>query len=218
MRARRLLIALSSLTFVACGLVGAPAASAATDTVTFNGIVELDGEGTTDISAGYPLDNCSWTRWNSRISGDVLTVVPDVSGTVTFALTRSTWYDKTIAVFDTSYSQLDCLQAMVVGSLSPFPAPIPTVTIPVLAGHEYVLLVWGCGGDCLVDADTYGEYVLSLTLDWADATPPPWMQAIGRDSAVASCPVGYNPSWAQWPNGGTGGYTCDKFVSATGNG
>jgi YVTN family beta-propeller protein len=43
---------------------------------------------------------------------------------------------------------------------------------------------------------------------------PMWMQSTGRTSAADSCPDGTNPSWAMWPNGGTGGYVCDKFVIA----
>jgi hypothetical protein len=44
-----------------------------------------------------------------------------------------------------------------------------------------------------------------------------WMQSIGRDAATSSCPVGYAGSWAAWPNGGKGGYVCDKFVRVYGN-
>lgn len=44
--------------------------------------------------------------------------------------------------------------------------------------------------------------------------PPMWMQSIGRTTATSTCPDGMNPSWAIWPNGGTGGYVCDKFVIA----
>jgi hypothetical protein len=46
-------------------------------------------------------------------------------------------------------------------------------------------------------------------------TPPlMWMQSIGRTTATSTCPEGTNPSWAMWPNGGNGGYTCDWFVPA----
>jgi hypothetical protein len=37
----------------------------------------------------------------------------------------------------------------------------------------------------------------------------PWLQSVSRDSAEASCPDGYGPSWAQWPGNGAGGYVCN---------
>jgi hypothetical protein len=41
-----------------------------------------------------------------------------------------------------------------------------------------------------------------------------WLQSTGRATATTTCPDGTNPSWAMWPNGGTGGYVCDRFVIA----
>jgi len=39
--------------------------------------------------------------------------------------------------------------------------------------------------------------------------PPSWHQAQGREEREALCPPGMAPSWAQWPNEGTGGWTCE---------
>ena len=39
--------------------------------------------------------------------------------------------------------------------------------------------------------------------------PPSWHQANSRESQDAVCPPGMAPSWAQWPNEGTGGWTCE---------
>jgi hypothetical protein len=39
--------------------------------------------------------------------------------------------------------------------------------------------------------------------------PPSWHQAQGREQREAVCPPGMAPSWAQWPNEGTGGWTCE---------
>ena len=47
-----------------------------------------------------------------------------------------------------------------------------------------------------------------MTVPGGGAGPAPWPQAIGRSSKDATCPVTYSPSWAQWPNGGTGGWVC----------
>ncbi len=40
--------------------------------------------------------------------------------------------------------------------------------------------------------------------------PPSWFQATMRASSTEPCPSGSNPSWAAWPNQGTGGWTCEK--------
>jgi len=39
--------------------------------------------------------------------------------------------------------------------------------------------------------------------------PPSWYQAQGRQQREAVCPPGMAPSWAQWPNERTGGWTCE---------
>jgi ubiquitin len=41
---------------------------------------------------------------------------------------------------------------------------------------------------------------------------PAWLQSYGRTSADEACAEGWGPSWAQWLNGGTGGWTCDREV------
>lgn len=45
---------------------------------------------------------------------------------------------------------------------------------------------------------------------------PTWMQAVGRSSSDASCPDGFTPSWDTWPNGGKGGWVCNRFVPVYG--
>lgn len=47
-------------------------------------------------------------------------------------------------------------------------------------------------------------------------TPPPWLKAIVRE-AREQCPEGMNPSWAMWPNNGTGGFTCEWREEYTGS-
>lgn len=42
--------------------------------------------------------------------------------------------------------------------------------------------------------------------------PPPWYQSIGRNSAESECPSGWSGSWAQWPNGGLGGWVCNREI------
>jgi hypothetical protein len=66
---------------------------------------------------------------------------------------------------------------------------------------QYVDFVWGC------DPATGG----------ATATPiPDWIQGYARASADEVCIEGWSPSWDQWPNGGTGGYTCGRAIRAFG--
>ena len=40
-----------------------------------------------------------------------------------------------------------------------------------------------------------------------------WIQAVGRPTADAVCEEGWSPSWAQWPNEGAGGYTCERTLT-----
>ena len=44
-----------------------------------------------------------------------------------------------------------------------------------------------------------------------------WMKSTARESASDECPDGYTGSWAMWPNAGTGGYVCNRFVFAYGS-
>ncbi len=48
----------------------------------------------------------------------------------------------------------------------------------------------------------------------ASGARPIWFLAVGRASADATCPRDYTPSWAQWPNAGTGGWVCNREVFA----
>jgi hypothetical protein len=43
-------------------------------------------------------------------------------------------------------------------------------------------------------------------------SPAPWLQAYARRSAE-TCETGWSPSWAEWPNGGTGGFVCVRTYS-----
>jgi hypothetical protein len=43
-------------------------------------------------------------------------------------------------------------------------------------------------------------------------SPPNWVQSHGR-SRDEACRSGWNPSWAQWPNAGQGGFVCDRILT-----
>lgn len=65
------------------------------------------------------------------------------------------------------------------------------------------------GGGTYPDGTTALIRLASESEGAADSpTPPPWLKAVGRE-ADAQCPEGMTPSWAIWPNGGTGGFTCE---------
>ena len=45
-------------------------------------------------------------------------------------------------------------------------------------------------------------------------TAPSWFQAYARGASV-DCLPGWNPSWAQWPGDGAGGYVCNREIYMT---
>lgn len=62
-----------------------------------------------------------------------------------------------------------------------------------------------------------------LLTHFIDSSNPPcagsmdmtlWHLSIARGSMADECPQGYHPSWAQWPNGSTGGWVCNREVYA----
>ncbi len=66
--------------------------------------------------------------------------------------------------------------------------------------------------------DSANDVLVPVTLpEETTAAIPMWQQAIGRASATATCPDGYTDSWDTWPNGGKGGYVCNKFLPAYGS-
>jgi hypothetical protein len=83
----------------------------------------------------------------------------------------------------------------------------------------------GLGGNLVYGVIAVGDTIYAATSrglsisnpQTASSSIPMWQQAIGRASATATCPDGYTGSWDTWPNGGTGGFVCNRFVPAYGN-
>lgn len=50
-----------------------------------------------------------------------------------------------------------------------------------------------------------------------DMPIPMWVQAFARANADASCPDGWTASWDQWPNGGEGGFVCQRSIKSFGD-
>lgn len=60
-----------------------------------------------------------------------------------------------------------------------------------------------------------GSVAIYVTVTATDIPRRMWFQSTGRDAA-ATCPSGWGASWEQWPNGGTGGFTCNRQVVGSG--
>jgi hypothetical protein len=76
------------------------------------------------------------------------------------------------------------------------------------ANEDAEQYVTGCAVTYL-EADYY-DSVVDLCGDGKGTPPPSWYESYGRPSADAVCLEGWTPSWAQWMNAGTGGFTCDR--------
>jgi Ubiquitin family len=50
------------------------------------------------------------------------------------------------------------------------------------------------------------------TAEPATEAPKPWHQAYGRSESTSDCLLGWYGSWAQWPHGSTGGWTCERTL------
>jgi hypothetical protein len=98
-------------------------------------------------------------------------------------------------------------------------APLGTYGAPnddVIEADSYPVTT--CNGDTPA-SEACGEYFY-ITIVAAGAAESGmkdltvWHQSVGRASAYAPCAEGYRPSWAAWPNGGSGGWVCNKDIYA----
>ena len=100
--------------------------------------------------------------------------------------------------------------------VTPLPANPWTYTAPtesMCANAEFY--VSGSGGTVTVVVDNCPGATSSTSA--SAATPVPnWDLAYERRGPNAPCLPNFSPSWAQWPNGGTGGYTCERSIPAYG--
>lgn len=81
-----------------------------------------------------------------------------------------------------------------------------TVTIPsnaLSAGNPRLSFqCFDAGGDT---TSHYNVTVVPTPID----NPRPWLKAIGRPGPHDACPPGTSASWAEWPDEGRGGWTCE---------
>ena len=64
-----------------------------------------------------------------------------------------------------------------------------------LGGHGCIVITFGGG---------------TATTVTRPPSPAPWLQAYGRPFWNSPCDDGWTPSWAEWPNRGAGGFTCER--------
>jgi hypothetical protein len=177
-----ILVAAGSCALVAAGLLTAPAAQAAT-TVTVNCAVN-DTEAFT-VSAGeqiiFDLNTSCQTALNSYSVTNTATLQAVVNR---MAILTGTGGTAVANVTGSSYTV--------------------TYTAGPNAGTDYMDIsntgaTRSRGYRALSTSNSY-----SMTLP---GSPAQWLQAYGRGSAE-TCQTGWSPSWAEWPNGGTGGFVC----------
>jgi len=120
----------------------------------------------------------------------------------TFSITFSTCTGNTL-IYDTS------LLSASVSSGSALNGATTVVTFTVLTTASVGLHVAAVTAITGVNGPT-GDLTVTAA---PQATPPPWFQAYARSSFTQSCDSSWHASWAQWPNGRTGGPTCERTYS-----
>jgi len=234
---RKALIVLASLAVGLAGVGLAPTAFAADETVQFSSLasgVSASGSASMTLNPDADVSDVDFSVYlpaslfGSQY-GDPPATILDFSGAYCAP------YGMTIS-FNGIPQDID--QCSLYGPTN-FGAPIGSAYELVVgsgttaAVGDVVTITWGSGivtTTASLNASTIYVYVPNPTytnppvpvtptlLVGTTATPiPMWHQAISRASATATCPDGYTGSWATWPNGGKGGYVCNRSVPAYGN-
>jgi hypothetical protein len=68
----------------------------------------------------------------------------------------------------------------------------------------------GAGPPTSIIAIVYGGVTPPSDAGTSDSQQEPWFLSVGREGET--CPSGWSPSWAQWPNEGRGGPVCNSFL------
>ncbi len=86
--------------------------------------------------------------------------------------------------------------------------------VELVAGDYFFVLTLNGGSESAGSVHFSVTGPSPLVVESESITParPIWHLAVGRASADAKCAGNYNPSWAQWPNAGKGGYVCVKDI------
>ena len=70
----------------------------------------------------------------------------------------------------------------------------------------------GCGQDFYLVIGTS----IAGSVGGATEAPAAWYQSYARLARTRSAQAGWSPSWDFWPNGGTGGWVCNRSVLVSG--
>lgn len=75
-----------------------------------------------------------------------------------------------------------------------------------------------CNASATFDNVCGGQWYVTIRGAATDAAAPipAWVQGYGRASADEVCLEGWNASWAEWMNDGTGGFVCERSIPSLG--
>ena len=206
---RKVLIVAASLVVVLSGIGLAPAASAATQDITFTNATTSNGLGTSSVNGVYAVGS---TIYAATYGG--LSISTDGGATFTNYTTDNGLGDNYMLGV---YAEGSTIYAATAGGLSISTnggATFTNKTITDGLGTSFVNGVYAQGGTIYAATGSGLSFYVAPP---ASSPIPMWQQAIGRASASAPCPDGYTGSWDTWPNSGTGGFVCNRFIPAYGN-
>lgn len=186
MKKRSATIAAAAASLAALSLTGAPPASATTTNYTVN-CTSANAQ-SFEVSAGdiivfaFTAPDCATMFTNAGIT--VVTFQTIVNGVANLTGTGGTavadFATKTVTYTAGSGSGTDSLT-------------MPTLTMSRLSGRA-------------LNARA-AQFTMSTL---REAGPASWIQQYARPASSTSCLPTYSGSWAQWPNGGSGGFVCTR--------
>jgi len=224
---RRIVVAGACIAVV-IGAVGlAPAALASGESAQFSSLapgVAVSGSASSTVTAGYsdgyvwavidfPTALFSTQTWTGSVPGkcDTYGITLALNGT---PLTIQECRSNIGSNFGTDIVYLN------VHSVT-MPNPVAGDVITISWGSSYTSTLEPLAGETIYVWDSTSNTSVDVTptlLSAGNGTPiPMWMQAVARASSTATCPDGFSASWDTWPNGGKGGYVCNRFVPVYGN-
>ena len=207
-----------------------------------NGVVPVDGSYATGGTAYAVPGNTgslenpgfSFAGWNTRADGAGIAYGPGTANTTYSDIAALPLFAKwTAGTFPITFDANGALNGVVPVDGS-YTTGDPAYVIPGNDGdlelEGYTFGGWntrrdGSGTTYGPDSD-YTDYSqgapLALFAQWnspdilIDSTidNTVWFQSHGRVRDSDPCMAGYSPSWAQWPNGGRGGYVCNAAIYA----
>lgn len=147
-----------------------------------------------------------WTGNTSVISPVTISVTKTIALQSVGAITHVMGVNGTYAYFlnfdRSNVSVVDCSSQDLVATvaIAPNPAKIAFSTSNAYVTGSNVISVIALPTSTTVVEDV-------------SQRPPDWMRQVGRNSSGAPCDPLWKPSWAEWPNGGNGGFVCVQVLT-----